>query len=40
MDIKTAFLYRDIDEDIWIELPIGYGVSGIAKLRKALYGLK
>jgi hypothetical protein len=40
MDVKTVFLYRDIDEDIWIELPTGYGVSGIAKLRKALYSLK
>jgi hypothetical protein len=40
MDVKTVFLYGDIDEDIWIELPMGYGVSGIVKLRKALYGLK
>ena len=40
MDVKTAFLYGDIDEDIWIELPTGCGVSGTAKLRKALYGLK
>jgi hypothetical protein len=40
MDVKTVFLYGDIDEDIWIKLPTGYRVSGIAKLRKALYGLK
>ena len=40
MDVKTAFLYGDIDEDIWIELPTGCGVSRTAKLRKALYGLK
>lgn len=40
MDVKTAFLYGNIDEDIWIELPTGCGVSGMAKLRKALYGLK
>jgi hypothetical protein len=40
MDVKTVFLYRDIDEDIWIELPTGYRVSRIAKLRKVLYGLK
>jgi len=37
MDVKTAFLYGDIDEDIWIELPTAM-VSGTAKLRKALYG--
>jgi len=40
MDVKTVFLYGDIDEDIWIKLPTGYRVSGTAKLRKALYGLK
>jgi hypothetical protein len=40
MDVKTAFLYGDIEEDIWIELPTGCGVSGTAKLKKALYGLK
>jgi hypothetical protein len=40
MDVKTAFLYGDIDKDIWIELPTGYRVSGTVKLRKALYSLK
>jgi hypothetical protein len=40
MDVKTAFLYSNIKEDIWIELPTGYGVSRIVKLKKALYGLK
>jgi hypothetical protein len=40
MDVKTAFLYGDIEEDIWIELPTGCGVTGTAKLKKALYGLK
>ena len=40
MDVKTAFLYSDIKEDIWIELPIGYSISKTTKLKKALYGLK
>jgi hypothetical protein len=40
MDIKTAFLYGDIDEDIWIELPTGCRISGTAKFKKAFYGLK
>jgi hypothetical protein len=40
MDVKMAFFYSEIEEDIWIELPIGCGVSGMAKLKKALYGLK
>jgi len=40
MDIKTAFFYSEIKEDIWIELPTNYGVTRTAKLKKALYGLK
>jgi len=40
MDVKTAFLYGDIEEDVWVELPTGCGVSGSVKLNKALYGLK
>ena len=40
IDVKTAFFYSEIEEDIWIELPTGCSVSGTAKLKKALYGLK
>jgi Reverse transcriptase (RNA-dependent DNA polymerase) len=40
MDIKTVFLYSDIKEDIWINLPIGYNITKTAKLKKALYRLK
>jgi hypothetical protein len=41
MDVKTAFLYGEIEEDIWIELPTRCGASGkTTKLKKALYGLK
>jgi hypothetical protein len=40
MDIKIVFLYGEIKEDIWIELPTGYSVTRTAKLKKALYGLK
>jgi hypothetical protein len=40
MDIKIAFFYSEIKEDIWIKLLTGCGVTGIAKLKKALYGLK
>jgi hypothetical protein len=40
MDVKTVFLYGDIEEDIWIKLPTSCSVSGTAKLKKALYGLK
>jgi hypothetical protein len=40
MDVKTAFLYGEIDTEVYIDLPTGCGVSGTAKLNKALYGLK
>ena len=45
MDVKTAFLNGDLDEDIYMHQPDGYRVSGgqeqhVWKLRKSLYGLK
>ena len=41
MDIKTAFLYRDLEEKIYIELPKGYNDDIlICKLVKSIYGLK
>jgi hypothetical protein len=44
MDIKTDFLYGNIDTDIYVEQPEGMGAIGethkVCKLKKALYGLK
>ncbi|KAI1676237.1 RVT-2 domain containing protein [Pyrenophora tritici-repentis] len=42
MDVKTAFLYGDIDNEICVEPPEGLrGSKGkLCRLRKALYGLK
>jgi hypothetical protein len=42
MDVKTAFLYGDIDHEIYVEQPhhMTDGTSRVCKLRKALYGLK
>lgn len=42
MDIKTAFLYGDIDHEIYVEQPhhMTDGTTKVCKLRKALYGLK
>lgn len=41
LDIKTAFLYGDLDEEIWMNPPLGIGVDGkVLCLRKAHYSLK
>lgn len=40
-DIKTAFLYGTLDEEIFMELSEGYKQgSKICKLNKTLYGLE
>lgn len=44
MDVKTAFLNGDLDEEIYMEQPEGYILPGneqkVCKLVKSLYGLK
>ena len=44
MDVKTAFLNGDLEEEIYMEQPDGYVVLGqehkVCKLVKSLYGLK
>jgi hypothetical protein len=43
LDIKTAFLYEELEETVFIEQPLGYeeGGSNMAcHLQKAIYGLK
>ncbi|KAG8499820.1 hypothetical protein CXB51_006167 [Gossypium anomalum] len=44
LDIKSAFLNRILDEEIYVEQPQGFEVPGkedmVCKLRKALYALK
>ena len=42
MDVKTAFLYGDIDEEIYIEQPPGFddGTGRVCRLKKGVYGLK
>ena len=44
IDIKTAFLYGDLDEEIYLRQPEGYINEGkpghVWRLRKAIYGLK
>lgn len=42
MDVTGAFLYGNIDETVYLELPDGAycGDKKIVKLKKSLYGLK
>ena len=41
IDIKTAFLNGDLDEEIYVDMPPGFELSGkVWKLKKTLYGLK
>ena len=44
LDIKTAFLYGELDEEIYMEQPEGFVKKGqeghVCRLLKAIYGLK
>jgi hypothetical protein len=44
MDVKTAFLNGEIEEEVYIEQPEGFVIhnekSHVCRLKKALYGLK
>jgi hypothetical protein len=42
MDVKSAFLHGDLDEEIYMEQPLGFvqDSSLVCRLRLSLYGLK
>ena len=44
LDVKSAFLNGYLEEEVYVEQPIGFVVKGhedkVLRLKKALYGLK
>jgi hypothetical protein len=44
MDVKSAFLYGDLKEEVYVHQPPGFIIPGtkgkILRLRKALYSLR
>ena len=44
MDVKTTFLNGVVEEEVYVEQPLGFKThdqqSHVCKLKKALYGLK
>jgi len=46
LDVETAFLYGKLEEEIYMEIPLGYkevyqdaGKETVLKLQMAMYGL-
>ena len=44
VDVKTAFLYGELDEELYMEQPEGFKIKGqkrkVLRLKRAIYGLK
>ena len=44
LDIKTAFLYDELEEELYLEQPKGFVTAGrekeVCRLKNSLYGLK
>jgi hypothetical protein len=44
VDVKTAFLYGELDEELYMEQPEGFKIKGqerkVLQLKRAIYGLK
>ena len=44
MDVKTTFLNGELNEEIYMEQPVGFIIQGqerkVCKLNRSIYGLK
>ena len=44
MDVKTTFLNGDLEENVYMDQPMGFSVEGkehmVCKLKKSIYSLK
>ena len=44
MDVKTTFLNGELDEEIYMDKPLGFELKGqerkVCKLKRSIYGLK
>lgn len=43
MDVYSAFLHEDLQEEVYVKMPLGFKVQRpnmVCQLRKSLYGLK